>query len=247
LNVLFSLNAIVFLVLLVGLVASYAIYLVRRNQRYSIWESMLYGFASLFIRLLWRTSVENGEILSDSEWGGLVVANHRCSVDPFFVQAAAGRRVHWMVAGEYCRNPVSGPLLKLLQVIPTNRGGIDTKSTRKAISLAQEGRLVGMFPEGRINRTDQPLLSVRPGVALVAAKSNVPAIPVWIEGAPIGSSVAAPFLTPARVRIRVGRPITVPESQNGTPRDWIIAVMGEVARLGGHEDYPVALAGKKWT
>lgn len=138
--------------------------------------------------------------------GAVLVANHRCSLDPFFLQLIAGTRVHWMVAGEYFKTPFVGNLLRAFQAIPTNRGGVDTASTKRAIALAKQGRFVGMFPEGRINRTASPLLSIRPGAALVALRAGVPIIPIWIEGAPVGPSIFSALFMPAKVRVIVGTP-----------------------------------------
>lgn len=138
--------------------------------------------------------------------GAVLVANHRCSIDPFFVQLIAGRRVHWMVAGEYFQTPLIGGLLRAFEAIPTNRGGIDTKAIKRAIAMAASGRFVGMFPEGRINRTQSPLLSIRPGAATVALRAGVPLVPIWIEGAPVGPSIFSPLLKPAKVRVVVGPP-----------------------------------------
>lgn len=138
--------------------------------------------------------------------GALLVANHRCSLDPFFVQLISGKRVHWMVAGEYFRHALFGPILRSYQAIPTNRGGVDTNATKKAIALARSGRFVGMFPEGRINRSDAPLLTIRPGAAIVATRASVPLIPIWIEGAPRGWAVYSGLFMAAKVKIFVGSP-----------------------------------------
>jgi 1-acyl-sn-glycerol-3-phosphate acyltransferase len=146
-------------------------------------------------------------LLTDRLQGGaILVANHRCSIDPFFVQLIAGRRVHWMVAGEYFKAPLLGNLLRTYEAIPTNRGGVDTNAIKRAIALAASGRFVGMFPEGRINRTAAPLLSVRPGAATVALRAGVPIVPLWIEGAPVGPSIFSPMFRSARIRVFVGQP-----------------------------------------
>ncbi len=147
----------------------------RQRGDYSRWEFFLYSLAYSVCRGLWRVKVEGSErLLELRASGAILVANHRSSIDPFLIQLAAGRRVHWMVASEYCKHILFGPILRLFQVIPTNRGGVDTASTKQAIRLASSGRLVGMFPEGRINRTESPILSIRPGAGLVAFKAKVP-------------------------------------------------------------------------
>ena len=191
--------------------------------RYTPWERIIYAPVYALARVLWRVEIEwRGELgdavpsvsQDERDWllgdrmsgGAVLIANHRCSMDPFFIQLIGGRRVHWMVAGEYFRNLLFGPILRMFQAIPTNRGGVDTASTKRAIALAKSGRFVGMFPEGRINRSKSPLLAIRPGAAIVALRANVPLVPVWIEGAPAGWAVYSALFVPAKVRIIVGNP-----------------------------------------
>ena len=201
--------AVIWLTLLV-LAAAYYLWQMVRRSPYSMWENVLYTPTYLFGRLLWRVRFTNSPPAAMLH-GAILVANHRSSVDPFFVQLSAGRRVHWMVAREYCENIVFGPLLRALQVIPTNRSGMDTKATRRAIRLAHSGKLVGMFPEGRLNHTRNPLVSIRPGAALVAMRAGVPLIPLYIEGSPYRREVWSPLTMPAQVTITFGQPIDPPQ------------------------------------
>ena len=91
----------------------------RKPSEYSAWERILYCPVYCLGRILWRVEVIGVKRLIEAFPGGaVVVANHRCSLDPFFLQIAAGRRVHWMVAGEYFRNPIFGPVLRIFQAIP---------------------------------------------------------------------------------------------------------------------------------
>lgn len=187
--------------------------------------------------------------------GAVLVANHRSSVDPCFIQLAAGDRVHWMVAGEYFKVPIVGALLRGFQCIPTNRGGVDTASTKQAIELAKRGQFVGMFPEGRINRTENSWMSVRPGAALVALRARVPLVPLWIEGARMGTSVLSPFFMPTRVRVFLGQPdywgLEQLELQDGRSDrqiadQWIRRVLGDCVQKACGRCETVQLAGAKW-
>ena len=185
--------------------------LLMAKSDYSYWERVLYGPFYTLARLLWRVRIHQGKKVVDYTSGGaVVIANHRCSLDPFFVQLAAGRRVHWMVAAEYFKHPLFGAVLKILQAIPTNRSGSDGAATRMAVKLAGEGRLIGMFPEGRLNKTCQPLITMRAGALLVSRKAEAAIVPMWIRGAPIGADVWNPLLMPAAVTIRVGQPHQLP-------------------------------------
>jgi 1-acyl-sn-glycerol-3-phosphate acyltransferase len=184
---------------------AYGLWLFSQSD-YSTWETILYVPVYVVGRLLWRVSFTN-DPPPELKGGAILAANHRSSVDPFFVQLAAKRRVHWLVAKEYCKHFIFGRILKLFEVIPTNRSGLDLNATKLAMEIARQGRLVGMFPEGRINLTIAPLLPIRAGAAMVAVKTEVPVIPIYIEGSPYRRTVWSPLLMPARVRITFGKPI----------------------------------------
>jgi 1-acyl-sn-glycerol-3-phosphate acyltransferase len=244
--------AIPFLAAIALIPIAYLFFLLSQRGRYSVAESFLYSIAYLLARGLWRTTIRGQEHLAGLEGPAILVANHRSSIDPVLIQLAAGRRVHWMVAAEYCRHPVFGPVLNVFQVIPTKRGGIDTQAIKATMRLAREGRWVGMFPEGRINRTGEPLLSVRPGAGLVALKCGAPLVPIWIEGSPQSPTVWGPLLKRAKVLVTIGEPMPPPDhlppgtSDKEIASQWVRAVMARVAELGGHSDCAVQMAGRQW-
>jgi 1-acyl-sn-glycerol-3-phosphate acyltransferase len=206
----------------------------------------------LLAKFLWRADVPN-KLPPGCEKGAVIVANHRSSIDPFFIQLVPGRRVHWMVAAEYFSLSISGWFLRQTGAIPTRRGGVDTTATKTAIRLAQQGELVGMFPEGRINTTkDQFLLPVRPGAALVALRARVPMLPCYIEGSPYnGLNPWSPFFMRARVKLRFGEPIDLSEhydsgNERELAKELTLRAMKEIARLAGRNDFEPQLAGKNW-
>jgi 1-acyl-sn-glycerol-3-phosphate acyltransferase len=156
-----------------------------------------------------------------------------------------------MVAREYCELWTVGWGFRILQAIPTNRAGIDTAATRMAIRLAQQGDLVGVLPEGRINKSDQLLMPGRPGAALIALKARVPVIPCYISGAPMRESPFSSFLMPARVRVTVGQPLDLsPWHDRADDRtaheELTLLFLSEIARLAGREDFQPQLAGRRW-
>jgi 1-acyl-sn-glycerol-3-phosphate acyltransferase len=212
-------------------------------------QTLLWSANYLIAKLLWDTQVEGA---LPRRGGAIIVANHRSSVDPSFIQIAIRRVVYWMVAREYCETPGLGFVLRTFQVIPVGRGGVDTAATKLAIRLAHEGGLVGMFPEGRINETRDPiLLPGRPGVALVALKARVPIIPIWITGSPYDGTPIGPLKMRAHVRVKIGATIDVSpyfgrEKEEGVTQEITLRVLKELARLAGRPDFEPQLAGRRW-
>jgi 1-acyl-sn-glycerol-3-phosphate acyltransferase len=213
-------------------------------------ETFLWSGNYLIARLIWRTRIE-GELQVQPNQGAVIVANHRSSVDPAFLQICIRRVVYWMVAREYCQAPFIGALLRAFQVIPVGRGGIDTAATKQAIRLAQDGGIVGMFPEGRINLTDQILLPGRPGAALVALRARVPIIPAYIFDAPYDGTALGPIFMRSKVRVKIGQPIDLSpyygrEKEDGVLQEITKRAMHAMATLAGQPNFEPQLAGARW-
>lgn len=213
-------------------------------------QACLWLGAYFLCRYLWRARWHGRLNLPEHE-GAVIVCNHRSSVDPFFIQTATLRKTHWMVAREYCEMPLLRWLLATCEVIPVRRGGIDTAATRAAIRLAQGGELVGMLPEGRINQTEQFMLPVRPGAALVALKAKVKVVPCYIQGSPFWRCVLSPFFMPAHVQVWIGQPLDFSRcfGQEDDPqvlREVMRQIVREIARLAGRPDFTPQFAGRHW-
>lgn len=223
-------------------------WIVRRRSSYTLMQSALLTWNWMMTRLLWRATVV-GRLPVAKNQGAVIVCNHRSPTDPGFIALAADRIVHWMVAKEYCNHPALAWFFRAFQAIPVSRGGIDTAATKMAIRYAREGGLVGLFPEGRINTTDDILLPGRPGAALIALKARVPVIPCYVTGSPYNGSVFGVFVTPARTVMRIGEPIDLSgyhgrEGDRKVLEEVTCRFLVEIARLAGVDDYRPKLAGR---
>jgi len=239
-------------VVLTLLAATLVVWLVRavRRSPYTPRQSLVYAGNVLLTRVLWRARVP-ARLPIPLGQGAVLVANHRSSVDPFFIQLAAHRVVYWMVAREYFAHWALGWFLRTTEAIPTRRTGLDTAATLTAIRLAASGEVLGVLPEGRINTTDELLLPARPGAVLIALRARVPIVPCYIDGAPYAGTYWSPFFLPARVRVVFGQPIDLSAHQ-GRERDeqllreLTLDVMRQIAHLAGRDDFQPRLAGRRW-
>jgi 1-acyl-sn-glycerol-3-phosphate acyltransferase len=222
--------------------------MIRYRLRFS--EALLYALDVVLTRCLWRTTVEGSIELSPGR-GAIFVSNHSSSIDPLFLQMLIPRAIHYLVAREYVESRFLGWPLRVAGAIPVNRAGIDTAAIKQAIRYAEAGEMVGIFPEGRINTTEQFMLPGRPGVALIALKSHAPVIPCYIEGVPYGGHVLRPFITRARVKVRIGKPLDLSEyyareDEDGVLAEMTLRFMREIARLAGVENFEPKIAGRRW-
>ena len=214
-------------------------------------QSLLFGLNYLLTRILWRASVQ-GTLDIPPNQGAILVANHRAPIDPTFLYLSTKRIVHWMVAKEYVLHPTLAWFFNESESIPVSRGGIDTKATKIAIRYAAQGELVGMFPEGRINKTEEVLLPGRPGAALIALRARVPIVPMYLHGSPFdGQSVFSPLLMPARVQLTIGKPIDLSTyydraTEREAQQAVTLIVLKEIAKLAGQPEFQPSLAGRNY-
>src|SRR5204862_6211435 len=96
-------------------------------------------------------------------------------------QSLRQRLIVWMMANEYYDLKFLNGFYRLLEAIPVSRGGRDLSATRAALRALENGRVVGIFPEGR-TEPSLDLLPFQTGVALLAIKANVPVYPAYLDG-----------------------------------------------------------------
>ncbi|MCA9069387.1 MAG: 1-acyl-sn-glycerol-3-phosphate acyltransferase [Planctomycetaceae bacterium] len=182
-----------------------------------------------------------------AEGPALIVANHRSPVDPLYLwyAYAAGnpgaplRPIGFMMAKEYYDVWGFNFLFRALQSIPVDRKGADMGPAREALKYLKEGKLIGIFPEGRINEGED-LLPANPGIAWLALRAQVPVYPAFIHNAPQGESIVDPFFTRAQVRVEFGEPIDLSEYHEGRKTQEVLnkvthCLMNRLAELGGVE------------
>lgn len=211
-------------------------------------QVLVYAWAYVTARTLWGARI-SGPLPIPPGQGAVIVCNHCNSNDPAFIGITVNRMVHWMVAKEYYEHPLFGLFLKAVETIPVSRGGVDTAATKIAIRWAQQGGLLGLFPEGRINTSDELLMPGRPGAALIALKARVPVVPCYIRGVPYDGTALGCLFTPAKVRLEVGRPIDISpyygrEGGREVLEELTLRLLSEIAKLAGRPDYKPRLAGR---
>lgn len=221
-----------------------------RRSPFNFVQYLFYSIHIFYTRIVWRGTINKPLPVKPGQ-GAVIVCNHIGPLDPAFVALGADRIVHWMVAREFCDHPLFGWGLRKCEVIPVNRGGVDTAATKHAIRLLEAGELVGMFPEGRINTTKDLLQPGRPGAALVALKARVPVIPCFVTGSPYDGTTAGCFLMTARGHCEVGDPIDLsPYYDRDDSKDVLQELtkrfLVEMARLAGVDEFQPKLAGRRW-
>ena len=144
----------------------------------------------------------------------IIVCNHTSGLDPHLIQACCKRLITWMMAKEYYELRGINILLRELGVIPVTRSGRDMAAMRAAMRALENGQLLGIFPEGKIE-TSRQILPFQTGVALMAMKMKVPVYPAYLDGTQRDTSMVAAFFKPHRARIIFGDEVRFDRSDEG--------------------------------
>lgn len=216
----------------------------RCGQTWQIWA--LYALERVYVPFMFHTRANRRFPIPPGE-PGIILANHRSPVDPLMIWLNShlpdpNRRIRmprFMMAKEYHDVAGVGWITRNAKTIGVTRDGQDLTSVKEALAELKKGEVVGIFPEGRINKGNQyELLDTGTGVAWLALRAQVPVYPVFIHDAPQGGSMIAPFCTPSRVRVTFGDPIDLSDyygkrKSQDVLREVTDLMMARLAEVGG--------------
>lgn len=148
-----------------------------REIPYKIVKAILYIYYFIFYRVTYigRENIPKS--------GGVVLAGtHTSYSDILILGASTKRMVNFLGKIELFKGPGKW-FMPLMGVIPVDRSKKNTSSLDKAIEELRNGKVIGIFPEGTINRTDD--IIKRPfkfGAVKMAYESKSPIVPFAIVG-----------------------------------------------------------------
>lgn len=145
---------------------------------YRIARGPLAGFFHLFYR---PTIIGKENIPKE---GRIILAgNHTNFLDCFIVGCATKRCVHFMAKAELMKGALK-PLFRGLGIVPVNRASNSSgkAAMETAEKLLESGKLLAIFPEGTINRTDDVMMPFKGGAVKIASDADTRIVPFAITG-----------------------------------------------------------------
>lgn len=197
---------------------------------------MFYNFmraiVRFFLRALFRLTYTGANNIP-ATGSAIIASNHISFLDPPVVGCSMVRPIHFMAKEELFAFPIFSWVITQLKAFPVKRGAADRGAIRTALSLLEQGEIVGMFPEGTRSKTGQ-LGKAEPGLALIAAKAGATIIPTAIIGTDKIFQGGSLF---PKIEIKFGKPIIV--EKGVTNKEYLDTLtkqlMSEIAALLGGE------------
>jgi 1-acyl-sn-glycerol-3-phosphate acyltransferase len=194
-----------------------------------------------FLNHIWWSTTVHGAEKVPSEGPVIIASNHVGIIDGPVVFGAVPRGSHFLVKQEFFDARI-GFLMTWAGQIP-----VDRASGRAALavgrSMLEEGRVVGIFPEGTRGGGDAS--SVRAGVAWLAINSGAPVVPAACLGTRLPGDRRSHVPGPrSKLHVVFGDPITLDAADGASRRERMTAAMDLIgAGLSAHVRDAVALTG----
>ena len=136
----------------------------------------------------------------------ILIGNHIHAIDPVTLAVFyKANEIHFIAKESIFENRWLARILTKLHAFPVNRGETDMRAMRQAVQVLRDGHVLGIYPEGH-RQKDRTVKAIETGVAVIALRSGVPVVPVYVSGH------YRPF---GRLRLTVGPPIPLDDIRSG--------------------------------
>ena len=143
---------------------------------------ILIPIATTWFKFKYKPVIINKEAIPKK--GRVIIAGtHKSKSDPLIIGLSTNRCVRGLAKAELFKNPFSRFLFKGLGAIPVHRDSEERASVIPAcVELLEQEELIGIMPEGTINRTNEQIMPFKTGVIRIALEAKTPIVPFAIIG-----------------------------------------------------------------
>jgi len=135
---------------------------------------------TFLFKLIYRpTIIGKDNILQNEKI--ILAGNHTNYLDCLLLIASTKRTIHFVAKKELSKGLFS-IIFKNMGLIFVNRKEKNKDSIKEAENYLKNNKVLGIFPEGTINRTIEPILPFKYGVVKIAKDTNSYIVPFVIKG-----------------------------------------------------------------
>ena len=157
----------------------------------------------------------------------ILAVNHTSLWDPPVLIASVPRHMRVMAKKELFDHKMLKPILKLADAFPVSRGENDIGAIKTALQTLKDNDVFTIFPSGKRVLANESS-EAKAGVALIAARSGAPVIPVAMRGG---------YRLFHQVKIYFGQPVTLTVKDGKRPsgddlKAFADEIMAKIESLG---------------
>ncbi len=135
---------------------------------------------ALLFKLIYRPETEGTENIPEE--GKIILAgNHTHLLNCFSVALATKRCVHFVAKAELMKG-IGKYIFPGLGIIPIDRSTNGKEAILETEKYLEDGKLIAIFPEGTVNRTDDPMMPFKGGAVKIALDTGTDIVPFAITG-----------------------------------------------------------------
>lgn len=163
----------------------------------------------------------------------ILVSNHISYIDPLLIGLTFPRQIAWMMLESIYSRPVINYICRRTSVIPVKRDARDLQAVKRAIGVVEKGRVLGVFPEGRMSRDGKLQSFLGHGAAMISLKTGAPVLPAAIEGSSHSFPPEGRFPRPAKVVVKYGSLLSFSKRKGKLDRETVVDVTEKLRQAVG--------------
>lgn len=146
---------------------------------------LFYKFIRFIVRpicMIWFNPKIIGKENIPTDGPVIIACNHVSMIDPCWNVITAKRVIHYMAKDKYVDKKILGYFFKWMGCIKVKTNVKNDEAVKEAINVLNNKEVLGIFPEGTRNKTNEILLPFKYGAVSMAKKTNALIVPVCITG-----------------------------------------------------------------
>lgn len=134
----------------------------------------------VYVKICYKPSYKGLENIPKK--GRIVLAgNHTSIMDCILLISSTKRTIHFLAKDSLVKG-FKKIIFKNMGIIPVNRNIHDKNALKSAINILKKDEVIGIFPEGTINKTNDTIMNFKIGAVKMAYESDSYIIPFTIKG-----------------------------------------------------------------
>lgn len=131
----------------------------------------------------------------------ILAGNHTSYLDPLLLMSSTNKTIHFLAKDSLAKG-IKGLLFRSMGIIPVNRKIHDKNALKTAEEELLNEKVIGIFPEGTINRTEEVTIPFKIGAVKMAQDTDTLLVPFTIMGKYklFRKSVVIEFYSPYKVK-----------------------------------------------